>query len=146
MESLGVISLVTEPTSWCASMVVVPKCSGDVSICVDLKALNESMKRETHPIPKVDSILAQLSGAAIFSKLDANSDFWQIPLSEPSKLLTTFITLFGRYAFNKLPFGIASALEIFQRRMNRILEGLDGVVCLMDDILVFDKDRNEHNS
>lgn len=113
---------------------------------MDLKALNESVKRETHPIPKVDSILAQLPGAAIFSKLDANSGFWQIPLSEPSKLLTTFITLFGRYAFNKLPFGITSALEIFQRRMNRILEGLDSVVCLMDDILVFGKDRNEHNS
>ena len=63
MESLGVISKVTEPTPWCAGMVIVPKCSGDVRICVDLKALNESVKRETHPIPKVDSVLAQLSGA-----------------------------------------------------------------------------------
>ena len=146
MESLGVISKVTEPTPWCAGMVVVPKRSGDVRICVDLKALNESVKRETHLIPKVDSVLAQLSGAAVFSKLDASSGFWQIPLSERSKLLTTFITPFGRYAFNKLPFGIASAPEIFQRRMNRILEGLDSVVCMMDDILVFGKDSAEHNN
>ena len=146
MESLNVISKVTEPTPWCAGMVVVPKRSGDVRICVDLKALNESVKRETHPIPKVDSVLAQLAGAAVFSKLDANSGFWQIPLSEKSKLLTTFITPFGRYAFNKLPFGITSAPEIFQRRMNSILEGLDGVVCLMDNILVFGKNHKEHNS
>ena len=146
MESLGVISSVSEPTSWCAGMVVVPKRSGDVRICVDLKALNESVMRETHPIPKVDSTLAQLAGAAVFSKLDAYSGFWQIPLSDSSKLLTTFITPFGRYAFNKLPFGIASALEIFQRRINQILEGLDGVVCMMDDILVFAKDHCEHDS
>jgi len=94
-------------------MVVVPKRSGDVRICVDLKALNESVMRETHPIPKVDNTLAQLSGAAVFSKLDANSGFWQIPLDEESHLLTTFITLYGRYACNKLPFGISSAPEVF---------------------------------
>ena len=144
MESLGVISKVSDPTEWCAGMVVVPKKSGDVRICVDLKALNESVMRETHPIPKVDDTLAQLSGAALFTKLDANSGFWQIPLSEESGLLTTFITLFGRYAFNKLPFGISSAPEIFQRCINRILEGLEGVVCQIDDILVFGKNEGEH--
>ena len=145
MEKIGVISKVKEPTPWCAGMVVVPKKSGAVRICVDLKALNENVLRETHPIPKVDDTLAQLTEAAVFSKLDANSGFWQIPLSDQSKLLTTFITPFGRYAFNKLPFGIASAPELFQKRMSKILEGLDGVVCLMDDVLVFGKDRNEHD-
>ena len=145
MEKMGVISKVNDPTPWCAGMVVVPKKSGAVRICVDLKALNENVLRETHPIPKVDDTLAQLTGAAVFSKLDANSGFWQIPLSDQSKLLTTFITPFGRYAFNKLPFGIASAPELFQKRMSKILEGLDGVVCLMDDVLVIGKDRNEHD-
>ena len=100
--------------------------------------------KETHPIPKVDDTHAQLSGAALFTKLDANSGFWQIPLSEESCLLTTFIASFGRYAFNKLPFGISSTPEIFQRCVNRIL-GLDGVVCQMDDILVFGKDKQEHH-
>ena len=89
--------------------------------------------------------LAQLSEAAVFSKLDANSGFWQIPLDEESHLLTTFITPYGRYAFNKLPFGISSAPEVFQRRMSRILEGLEGVVCQIDDILVFGKDQEEHD-
>ena len=75
MESMGVISKVDEPTPWCAGMVVVPKKSGDVRICVDLKPLNESVLREVHPLPKVDETLAQLSGARVFSKLDANSGF-----------------------------------------------------------------------
>ena len=90
MESMGVISKVDAPTPWCAGMVVVPKKTGAVRICVDLKPLNESVLREVHPIPKVDEILGKLSGATIFSKLDANSGFWQIPLSEDSRLLTTF--------------------------------------------------------
>ena len=72
----------------------------------------------------------------MFIKLDANSGFWQILLSEISHPLTTFITPFGRYHFNKLPFGISSAPELFQRRMNTILEGLEGMVSLMDDVLI----------
>ena len=83
-----------------------------VRICVDLKPLNESVLREVHPIPTVDDILGELSAATVFSKLDANSGFWQIPLAAESRLLTTFITPFGRYCFNKLPFGVSSAPEL----------------------------------
>ena len=145
MERAGIISKVTEPTPWCAGMVVVVKKSGKIRICVDLKPLNKSVLREVHPLPKVDETLAQLTGAKVFSKLDANSGFWQIPLSESSRLLTTFITPTGRYCFNKLPFGISSAPEHFQRRMNELLTGLEGVLCHMDDVLIFGKDKNEHN-
>ena len=77
MESLGVISPVEEPTPWCAAMVVVPKDSGAVRICVNLKPLNERVLCEVHSMPKVDTTLALLSGAKVFSKLDANSGFWQ---------------------------------------------------------------------
>ena len=114
MQCLGVFSPVEEPTLWCAAMVVIPKETGAVRICVDLNSLSESVLREVHPMPKVDITLAQLSGATIFSKLDANSVFWQIPLAEDSRLLTTFITPYGQFCFNKLPFGISSAPEIFQ--------------------------------
>ena len=58
MEKLGVISRVEEPTKWCAGMVVVPKPSGSIHICVDLKPLNESVMREVHPLPKVDTCSA----------------------------------------------------------------------------------------
>ena len=67
-------------------------------------------------------------------------------LAEESRHLTMFITPFGRYQFNKLPFGISSPPELFQRRMSRILDGLEGVVCLIDDILVFGKSQEEHNA
>lgn len=146
MEQAGVISKVDEPSEWCAGMVTVPKKSGDVRICVDLKPLNENVLREVHPMPNVDETLAKLAGAALFSKLDANSGFWQIPLAAESRPLTTFVTPFGRYHFNKLPFGISSAPELFQKRMSRVLEGLEGVVCQVDDVLVFGKDMAEHDA
>lgn len=144
MEQMKVISKIDTPTPWCAGMVVVPKKSDDVRICVDLKPLNKNVLREPHPIPRVDDT-ALLTGATCFSKLDANSGFWQIPLSEESCLLTTFITPFGRYHFNKLPFGISCAPELFQYRMNKILEGLEGFVCLIDDVLIFGSSREEHD-
>ena len=99
MEAMGVITRVDVPTEWCAGMVVVPKSEDHVRICVDLTRLNESVCRERHPLPVVEQILAQICGAKYFSKLDANSGFWQIPLSPESSLLTTFITPFGRFCF-----------------------------------------------
>ena len=145
METMGVISKVDKPTHWCAGIVVVPMKSGDVRICVDLKPLNESILTEVHPIPTVDETLGKLAGATVFSKLDANSWFWQIPLSEASRLLTTFITPFGRYCFNKLRFGISSARELFQKRMGKLLQGLEGVMCHMDNVLIVGQDQKQHD-
>ena len=146
MESMGIISKLRDPILWFAGMVVVPKNNGSVRICVDLKPLNESMLREVHPIPRVDEALAQLAGATIFSKIDANCGFWQILLSPESRPLTAFVTPFGRYCFNKLPFGISSSPELFQRRMHTILEGLEGVTGLIDDTLIYGKDKAEHDA
>ena len=145
MEALSVIAKVTEPTEWCAGMVVVPKANGQVRICVDLTKLNESVRREQHPLPAVDQVLAQLAGTKVFSQLDANSGFWQIPLSPESAHLTTFINPFGRSGFPWLPFGITSAPEHYQRVMSEILRGLSGVVCMMDYVLVHGKTTQEHD-
>ena len=146
MVNQKVISPVNDPTDWCSGMVIAPKRNGDVRICVDLTPLNKAVKREVHPMASVDENLAKLKDSKVFTKLDANSGFWQIPLDEESRLLTTFVTPFGRYCFNRLPFGISSAPEIFQRAMSRILEGLDGTVCHMDDILIHGETQELHDS
>ena len=77
-------------TLWCSGMVEVTKKDKTVRICADLKALNANVLREIHPLPKVDETLAQLAGDKIFSKLDANSGFWEIPLAKNSQHLKTF--------------------------------------------------------
>lgn len=126
-EEHGVIEKVTQPTDWCAPMVPVMKRTGAVTICVGLQKLNENLRRERYQMPTTDETLTKLAGSTVFTSLDAASGFWQMPLHEDSCLLTTFITPFGRYCFKRLPFGINIALEIFQRKMNELLEGLEGV-------------------
>ena len=121
-------------TEWCAGIIPVLKQNGSVLICVDLTHLNKAFQREIHQMPSVDENLGKLGDSKIFSKLDANSGFRQIPLDEESKLLTTFVTPFGRFCFNRLPFGISSVPEIFQRTMSKILEGSEGTLCQMDDV------------
>ncbi len=162
MEEMGVISKVEKPTSWCAPIVVVPKrapkpddqnkapqddvgLQQSVRICVDLTKLNESIRRPRHTLPSIEQTLGQLAGAKVFTKLDANSGFWQIQLSQKSAELTTFITPFGRYCFNRLPFGITSAPEYYQKKMQEILDGLDGVGCIMDDMVVYGETQEIHD-
>ena len=94
-------------------MVVVPKTNQKVPICVDLTHLNKNVQRERHILTSVDHTLAQLAEARYFTKLDANSGFWQVPLSKESARLTTFVTPYGRFCFNRLPFVISSAPELF---------------------------------
>ena len=139
MENNGIIEPVTQPTDWCAPMVPVSKTSG-IRITVDYKNLNKSVKREIFPIPTFDQLTSQLCGSTWFTKLDASSGFYQLPLSEESKLLTTFITPFGRKMFNRLPMGINLAPEVFQRKMQEMLEGLEGVICYMDDMVIYGDD------
>ena len=81
----------------------------------------------------------------MFSTLDANSGFWQVPLEKSSRLLTTFLTPYGCYCFNKMLFGICSAPKHFQKQMEKILTGLEGVLCHMDDVLIFGQSKEEHN-
>lgn len=145
MEKEGIVVKVTQPTEWCAAMVPVLKPNGNVRICVDLKRLNQAVEREKYVLPTMEEIMPRLSGAKFFTSLDAACGFYQIPLHKESSLLTTFITPFGRYAFRRLPFGITSAPEIFQRKMNETLQGLEGVVIYMDDVLIYAETEELHD-
>ena len=145
MLQLDVIEPVDETTEWCSPIVVVPKADGRVRICVDLTKLNQAVRREVYQMPTVEETLGSLTEGSVFSKLDANSGFHQIVLNPESAELTTFITPFGRYMFKRLPFGILSAPEHFQKRMDKELFGIEGVKCRMDDILVVGKDQAEHD-
>lgn len=134
MERMGVIRKVDGPTEWCAGIVPVVRPSGEMRVCVDLTKLNNSVLRDHFTLPTVDQALWSLSVAKWFSKLDANSGFHQGRLSRTSEALTTFMTPFDRYCFIRLPFGITSAPEYFQKRMSEVFCGLPGVVNIMDDV------------
>ena len=145
MEKLGVIRRVEKPTNWCAGMVTIPKSNGKIRIGVDLTKLNENVCRETYALPKIDTLLGEIGESTVFTIINANSGFWQEKLAENSQLLTTFLTPFSRYCFQRLPFGLKSTPERFQKRMLDELEGLEGVICVMDYILMHGKTQKEHD-
>lgn len=144
MEAMGITERITEPTTWCSSKVPAFRKNVKIRICVDLKRLNKSVAPENHTLPILDDILHRLARFSVFSKLDAASGFWLIPLADESAKLTIFITPFGWYCFRRLLFGITSAPDIFQRKMEDILHGLPGVEVIMDDILVHWVEEAEH--
>ena len=109
---------------------------------MDYTGLNAYVRREKYILPSVDQSLGMLAGAKVFSKLDANMGF----SAEESVMYTTFITPFGRFHFNRLSFGINSAPEHFQCMMAEVIEGLEGVVCHIDDLLVWGRDQDEHDT
>ena len=146
LQKHGVIVPMEEPSEWCAPMVPVIKKSGKVRITVDYKQLNKAVKRQQHMLPNLEDVSPSLAGATIFSSLDAASGYYQIPLDESSSRITTFMTPFGRYRFRRIPMGITMAPEVFQDKMEKLLENHDGCVVIMDDILVYGRSMEEHDA
>ena len=121
MEKLHVIGKVDEPTKWVNSMVVVPKPNGAVRICLYPRDLNKAINRKHYTTITLEEVTSQLSGAQYFTVLDATSGYWAIPLSKESSSLTKFQTPYSRYRYLRMPFGICSAQEVFQRKMDRMI-------------------------
>ena len=146
MDKMGVIRKVEEPTDWCHPIVLVQKENGSIRLCLNLTRLNKAVKREFYQLESVDETLAKLGECNIMTKLDANSGYWQMPLDAESQLKATFITPFGRFCPTRGPFGLSSMQEIFNMRLDKIINGLPGVVKSTDDFLVTGRDMTEHDA
>lgn len=145
MERLGVIIKQDKPTSWVNSMVTVVKPNGKLRICIDPKDLNKAICREHYPLKTIEEITAEMTNAKVFTKLDAVSGFWQIALDDESTKLCTFNSPFGRYSFTRLPFGVKSASEVYQKKVADMVQDLEGCESIIDDILIWGKDREQHD-
>ena len=104
MLEQDVIEEVNKPSHWVSNLVIVPKKSGDLMVCCDLREVNHAVVRERYVLPKVDDTLHALRGSKYFAKVDAKSGFFQLPLAEESRYITMFITPRGCYRFKRTPF------------------------------------------
>ncbi|XP_054769307.2 uncharacterized protein K02A2.6-like [Lytechinus pictus] len=145
MESIDVIKKVSKPTDWVSSLAFSRKSNGKLRVCLDPKDLNKACKRTYHKAPTLEEITHKLHGAQVFSKLDARHGYWSVALDDESSYLTTFNSPFGRYRFKRLPFGIRVAQDIFQEKMDMILEQCPGTIGIADDIVVYGKTEAEHD-
>ena len=134
----------TEPTDWVSSLAYSHKKDGSLRICLDPRHLNTALRRPYHARPTIEEITHHFTGAKIFSKLDAKAGYWSIHLDTKLQLLTTFQSSYGRYCFQRLPFGLSVSQEIFQMKMDQILEQVDGVIGIADDVVVYAKSE-EHD-
>lgn len=112
---------------------------------MDPRNVNRALKREHFQLSRREEIENELARAKYFSRRGANSGFHQITLDEQTSEICTFSSPFGRYRYLRLPFGIASAPEVFQSTMSQIFEDLPGVRVYIDDVLVWGDTREEHD-
>ena len=161
IESLECAGVITKSMSkWASPIVVVPKKSAPREppkrrLCVDFRKVNELQQEvitagktkgqiSIHPLPKIDKMYVKLKGAKVLSTIDVRSGYHHIALGKSSRAKTAFVTLFGKYEFLMVPFGLAQAPAYFQLLMNKVLKGLKFAMTYLDDIIIFSQDELQH--
>lgn len=137
-----------EPTAspWASNVVLVRKKDGSHRLCVDYRRVNNVTRKDSYPLPHIDTCLGSMDGSKFFSCLDLRSGYHNIPIVESDRDKTAFITRKGCYRYKVLPFGLTTAPSVFQRLMDLVLCGLTYISCLvyLDDIIVFAPDFDTH--
>ena len=124
-------------SEWSSPLVPVRKKDGDLRAAVDFRELNAICKKNAFPMPRIDEVLEALGAAKLFSRLDLRKGYYQIMLREEDRKKTAFAFKGKLYHFKRMPFGLTSAPQTFQRLMKKILGDLPFVVCYLDDVLIF---------
>ena len=139
---------VIEPavSEWAAPVVIVSKKDGSLRFCIDYRKLNDLTVKDSYPLPRIDECLDTLGHAKVFSTLDANSGYWQIPVATDDRHKTAFTCHAGCYQFQRMPFGLCNAPATFQRTLDIILSPYRWRTCLvyLDDIIIFSPDYESH--
>ena len=135
-----------EPTPWVSSVTYPVKPTGEVRPCLNARDLNKAIIRENHKPQTVEEIAHQLAGAVVFTKADALKAFLQVHLTEESSKLLVINTQKGRYRFKKMPFGVKMSQDVFQMKMDLIMERCPGVISIHDDIVVYGVSDEDHDA
>ena len=135
-----------EPTPWVSSVTYPVKPTGEVRPCLDARDLNKAIIRENHKPQTLEEIAHQLAGAVVFTKADALKAFLQVHLTEESSKLLVINTHKGRYRFKRMPFGAKMSQDVFQMRMDLIMERCPRVISIHNDIVVYGVSEEDHDA
>jgi len=141
-------SKVVRPSTseWDSSVVVVPKKDGLPRFCVDYRRLNAVTETDSYPIPRKEDFIDSLGDARVFSTLDCNASYWQIPMAPDDIDKTAFTCHIGTYEFLKMAFGPTNSPATFQRALDNILSRMTWQTCLvyLDDVIVLSDTPESH--
>ena len=130
---------------WASPIIPVLKKDGSIRLCIDYRKLNSVTVGDPYYMVTLDEILEKVGNSRCLSKLDLSKGFYQIGIVEEARDKTAFIMPWGKYCFNRMPFGLRNAPAIFQRGMEVVLRGCyDCASPYIDDILVFSENGVEH--
>ena len=131
---------------WASPITLVPKKDGGTRMCVDYRRLNTQTHMDAYPLPRIQDVLDQMAGSAVFSLIDLRQGFHQIPMDPDSISLTAFVTHTGLYEYTRMPFGLKTAPGVFQRAMNEALAPVLGQCAIpyLDDVCVFSPSNERH--
>ena len=98
-----------------------------------MRAANQAIERERHPVPTVEDLIVDLNGATVFSKIDLDQGYHQLKVEENCQSVTSFVPHFGLFHYKRLSLGVNSAAEIFQKSIEEVLRGIEGIRNISDD-------------
>ena len=133
----------SEYNPWVSNIVLTAKKSG-IRMNIDMREPNKALRRTKTHIPTIAEIRHKLNGATRFSEMDMSHGYHQIALAEDSRAISTFRTHEGLHRFKVLFFGAKPASDIFHEKVKTALAGLDGVISIHDNILVWGRTPEEH--
>ncbi|UYV66358.1 hypothetical protein LAZ67_4001455 [Cordylochernes scorpioides] len=142
----GIIEQSFSPFS--SPVTLVTKRDKTKRFCIDYRKVNELISSDVHPLPRIEDILDRLAQAKYFSTADISSAYWQVPIHPDSRPLLAFATLEGLYQPTRLPFGLKTSPQIYERAMSQVLQrhGLDCVAHYFDDFIIYSNTLEEHQN
>ena len=148
LVKLGIVEPVdvSKPTLWSSPLHRQLKSNNRYRCCGDFRSLNAKTILDSFPIPSLRNFTENIKGSTIFSKLDILKAYHHVNIAECDRPKTTVLTPWGAYQFRKMAMGLANARQSFQRYIQDVLKGIDGVYIYLDDILLFNKNEQEHKA
>ncbi|KAL5506281.1 hypothetical protein EMCRGX_G007894 [Ephydatia muelleri] len=137
--------IVESSSSWLAPAVYTRKKTGEIRL---YREVNKRTKKDAYPLPLINEVQDRLAGATIFSKLDLQCGYWQIPVDPKDQEKTAFSPGpgMGLFQFTRMPFGLCGAPSTFQRLMDLVMRGLPFVTTYLDDVLNHSANEELHKS